>query len=61
MFTKTGGEWNSWEPFWGRCLRRSERFLGENAEAAGGAEIDKVERGAHRRARPQRREQGKDQ
>ena len=46
---------------WGGCLKRSGRFLGENAEAAGGAEIEMVERGAHRRARPQRREQGKDQ
>lgn len=49
------------EPFWGGCLKRSGKFLGENADAAGGAEIEKFERGAHRRARPQRREQGKDQ
>lgn len=42
-------------------LRRSRRFLGEGAEAGGGAEVEEGETGGHRRAGPQRREGGVDQ
>ena len=40
---------------------RSGRFLGEDAEAGRGAEVEEVERGGHRRAGLQRREEGVDQ
>lgn len=62
LFTKLRGEWNAWaaaelrKGFGG--LARAMRFLGDEARARGGAEMEETERGGHRGARPQNRGDG---
>lgn len=58
-FTKLRGEWNAWaaaelrKGFGGSA--RAMRFLGDGAEARGGAEFEETGGGGRRGARPQKR------